>query len=150
MWNWAISTLPNSLGILPKSVTIGAPMTSMTRRRVFPCAALALALSACSPPRATPPPAVLKNVLIVTIDTLRADRVGIYGSRNVATPKMDALAREGAWAPQADAHVPLTRPSHVSIFTGRYPAEHGVRDNVAPPLRSDVPLLSERFRDSGR
>jgi choline-sulfatase len=117
---------------------------------VFPCAALALALSACSQPPATPPPpAPLKNVLVVTIDTLRADRLGIYGARNVATPNMDALAREGAWAPQADAHVPLTRPSHVSLFTGRYPAEHGIRDNVAPPLRGDVPLLSERFQHDG-
>ena len=93
--------------------------------------------------------AALKNVLIVTIDTLRADRLGIYGARNVATPNMDALAREGAWAPQADAHVPLTRPSHVSLFTGRYPAEHGIRDNVAPPLRGDVPLLGERFQHDG-
>jgi arylsulfatase A-like enzyme/Flp pilus assembly protein TadD len=109
----------------------------------------ALAVSACArPPAATPPPA-LKNVLIVTIDTLRADRLGVYGATNVATPHMDALAREGAWAPQADAHVPLTRPSHVSLFTGRYPAEHGIRDNIAPPLGADVPLLSERFQREG-
>jgi arylsulfatase A-like enzyme/Flp pilus assembly protein TadD len=85
----------------------------------------------------------------VTIDTLRADRLGIYGATNVATPNLDALARDGAWAPQADAHVPLTRPSHVSLFTGRYPAEHGIRDNVAPPLAADVPLLSERFQRGG-
>lgn len=110
---------------------------------------VALAVSACArPPAATPPP-VLKNVLIVTVDTLRADRVGVYGATNVATPNIDALAREGAWAPQADAHVPLTRPSHVSLFTGRYPAEHGIRDNVAPTLGSDVPLLSERFQREG-
>jgi choline-sulfatase len=108
-----------------------------------------LALTACArPPAATSPP-VLKNVLIVTIDTLRADRLGVYGAANVATPNMDRLAREGAWAPQADAHVPLTRPSHVSLFTGRYPAEHGIRDNVAPPLGADVPLLSERFQRAG-
>jgi choline-sulfatase len=119
----------------------------MSSRVLIACAALTL--SACSQPAAPPPPAALKNVLIVTIDTLRADRVGIYGAKNVATPNMDALAREGAWAPQADAHVPLTRPSHVSLFTGRYPAEHGIRDNVAPPLRADVPLLSERFQHDG-
>ena len=62
----------------------------MTIRSVFPCAALALALSACSQAPAAPPaPAALKNVLIVTIDTLRADRLGIYGAKNVATPNMD-------------------------------------------------------------
>jgi choline-sulfatase len=94
-------------------------------------------------------PAVATNVLIVTIDTLRADRLGIYGASNVQTPNIDRLAREGAWAPQAMVHAPLTRPSHVSLFTGRYPDEHGIRDNVAPPLRPDVPLLAERFQHEG-
>ena len=61
------------------------------------------------------------------------------------TPNLDRLAREGAWAPQADVPVPLTRPSHVSLFTGRYPAEHGIRDNLSPPFSADVPLLAERL-----
>src|SRR3954451_14670258 len=87
-------------------------------------------------------------VLIVTIDTLRADRIGVYGS-SVETPNIDRLAREGAWAPQADVPVPLTRPSPVSLFTGRYPAEHGVRDNISAPLASDVPLLAEDFQRAG-
>ena len=108
-----------------------------------------MALGACAQPPAVAPPRAPTSVLVVTIDTLRADRLGVYGAANVATPNMDALARQGAWAPQADAHVPLTRPSHVSLFTGRYPAEHGVRDNVAPPLRADVPLLAERFQRNG-
>jgi arylsulfatase A-like enzyme/Tfp pilus assembly protein PilF len=87
-------------------------------------------------------------VLIVTIDTLRADRLGVYGA-NVPTPNIDALARDGAVAVNATVHAPLTRPSHVSLFTGRYPAEHGIRDNVSPPLASDVPLLAERFQRDG-
>lgn len=62
---------------------------------------------------------------------------------------MDRLAREGAWALHAVVHAPLTRPSHVSLFTGRYPAEHGVRDNISPPLAGDVPLLVERFKSDG-
>ena len=62
---------------------------------------------------------------------------------------MDRLAREGAWAANAVVHAPLTRPSHVSLFTGRYPAEHGVRDNISPPLAADVPLLVERFKSDG-
>jgi len=93
----------------------------------------------------------------VTIDTLRADRLGVYGAlrpgsgqaTNVATPNIDALAREGAWAVNATVHAPLTRPSHVSLFTGRYPAEHGIRDNVSPPLAADVPVLAERFQRDG-
>jgi choline-sulfatase len=119
----------------------------MMARALFVC--LALALGACGQPPAAPPPAVPTNVLIVTIDTLRADRVGVYGATNVETPNIDRLAREGAWAPQATVHVPLTRPSHVSLFTGRYPAEHGIRDNVSPSLATDVPLLSERFQRAG-
>jgi arylsulfatase A-like enzyme/Flp pilus assembly protein TadD len=99
--------------------------------------------------RAPAPPATPANVLIVTIDTLRADRIGVYGARNVATPAIDRLAREGAWVPNATVHAPLTRPSHASLFTGRYPAEHGLRDNVSPPLAGDVPLLAERFWKDG-
>jgi arylsulfatase A-like enzyme/Tfp pilus assembly protein PilF len=87
-------------------------------------------------------------VLIITIDTLRADRVGVYGA-HVDTPNIDRLAREGAWAPQADVPVPLTRPSHVSIFSGRSPAEHGIRDNLSPPVAADVPLLAPLFQQRG-
>jgi arylsulfatase A-like enzyme/Flp pilus assembly protein TadD len=87
-------------------------------------------------------------VLIVTIDTLRADRIGVYGS-TVETPHIDRLAAEGAWAPQATVHAPLTRPSHVSLFSGLYPAEHGIRDNVSPPVAANVPLLAERFQREG-
>ena len=94
-------------------------------------------------------PAVATNVLIVTIDTLRADRLGIYGASNVRTPNIDRLAREGAWAPQATVHAPLTRPSHVSLFTGRYPDEHGIRDNISPPLGAGAPVLAERFQRAG-
>ncbi len=85
----------------------------------------------------------------MTIDTLRADRLGVYGATNVETPQIDRLAREGAWIPQVTAPAPLTRPSHVSLFTGRYPAEHGVRDNISPPLRNDVPVLAEILKRQG-
>jgi choline-sulfatase len=94
-------------------------------------------------------PAVATNVLIVTIDTLRADRLSVYGAANVQTPNLDRLAREGAWAPQATVHAPLTRPSHVSLFTGRNPDEHGIRDNISPPLGAGVPVLAERFQRAG-
>jgi arylsulfatase A-like enzyme/Flp pilus assembly protein TadD len=119
--------------------------------RWIAAAALAMAVTACS---AAPPPSsraasAATNVLVVTIDTLRADRVGIYGAANVATPNIDALAREGAWAARAVVHAPLTRPSHVSLFTGRYPAEHGIRDNVSPPLAANVPVLAEAFKRAG-
>jgi len=119
----------------------------MLVRRAGVALLLALGLG-CAKPSAPARAAVATNVLIVTIDTLRADRVGIYGA-NVDTPNIDRLAREGAWAPQADVQVPMTRPSHVSLFTGRYPAEHGIRDNISQPLASDVPVLAEAFHQAG-
>jgi arylsulfatase A-like enzyme/Tfp pilus assembly protein PilF len=88
-------------------------------------------------------------MVIVTIDTLRADRVGVYGAKDGATPHLDALAREGAMARQATSHVPLTRPSHVTIFTGRLPTETGIRDNISPAIVPRVPLLAEVVKKAG-
>ena len=109
-----------------------------------------LASAACARP-STPAaePASARNLLFITIDTLRADHVGAYGAKNVATPNLDRIAHEGALARHATVQVPLTRPSHLSIFTGRYPAGHGIRDNVAPALPPDVPLMAEVLKRSG-
>jgi len=106
--------------------------------------------TACSAkPTAPPAPPTARHLLLITIDTLRADRVGAYGSTVSATPNMDRLAREGAIALHASAQVPLTRPSHVSLFTGLYPSEHGIRDNVSPPLAKNVPVLADILEQRG-
>src|SRR5436309_14565652 len=78
------------------------------------------------------------NVLLVTIDTLRADHLGCYGHAGAATPTLDALAARGVRFATAVAHVPLTGPSHASILTGRTPLGHGFRDNggSAPPAEA--------------
>ncbi len=110
-----------------------------------------MAATACGR-NADPPAAATKaprHLVIVTIDTLRADRLGAYGNTSVPTPNFDRLAREGARALDASAHVPITRPSHASLFTGRYPAEHGVRDNISLPLAHDVPTLAETLKAKG-
>jgi arylsulfatase A-like enzyme/Flp pilus assembly protein TadD len=99
-------------------------------------------------PGATASPTA-RHVVLVTIDTLRADRLGCYGSRDVATPNLDGLARDGALAVEATVHVPLTRPSHASLLTGLLPAEHGLRDNVTPPLAGSIPTLAETLRKAG-
>src|SRR5258705_327451 len=69
------------------------------------------------------------NLIVITLDTTRADRLGCYGYRDVATPHIDELAGQGTLFEQAHSAVPLTLPSHSSIFTGKYPPAHGVRDN---------------------
>jgi choline-sulfatase len=119
------------------------------RLTILPLLALAGLTLGCGRASVQQPPAATTSVLFITIDTLRADRLGIYGATNVETPNIDRLAREGAWARHSTVHVPLTRPSHISMFTGRYPAEHGIRDNVAPTLAPDVPVLAEFFQRQG-
>ena len=89
------------------------------------------------------------NVLLVTIDTLRADRVGAYGARDVATPTLDALAARGVLFEQAMASVPLTLPSHASLLTGQYPATHGVRHNAVFVLSTEAETIAERFAAAG-
>ena len=82
------------------------------------------------------------NLLIITVDTLRADHLGVYGHSRIKTPNIDHLAEEGALFSEAYAHVPLTLPSHCSLFTGTLPIFHGVRDN-GYRLPSSVKTLAE-------
>ncbi len=104
-------------------------------------------LTALAPLALTPPPR--PNVVLITIDTLRADRLGCYGYKSAQTPNLDRLAAEGVLFTNAVSHVPLTRPSHASIFTGLFPFEHGIHDNIAPPLDPKIPTLAEVFRQNG-
>lgn len=83
------------------------------------------------------------NVVLVTIDTLRADRVGAYGATRPATPTLDGLARAGTLFEHVTVDAPLTRPSHVSILTGKHPFQHGIRDNFSLPLAPEHRTLAE-------
>jgi arylsulfatase A-like enzyme/Flp pilus assembly protein TadD len=94
-------------------------------------------------------PAIKPNVVLITIDTLRADRLGCYGYTKAQTPNLDRLASEGILFANAVSHVPLTRPSHASIFSGLYPFEHGIHDNIASPLNSKIPVLAETLKQNG-
>jgi len=87
-------------------------------------------------------------VLLVTIDTCRADRFGCYGGE-VETPTVDRLAQDGTLFLQASAPAPMTLPSHLSILTGLYPDRHGVRDNGAGVLPDEAVTLAEVLRDCG-
>ncbi len=89
-----------------------------------------------------------RNVLLVTIDTLRADALGSYGGR-AATPNLDALAARGARFTFAHAHAVVTLVSHASILTGTYPYEHGIRDNTGYRLRPNEPTLATRLKAGG-
>ena len=93
-------------------------------------------------------PRAERNVLLITIDTLRGDALGSYGGR-AATPNLDRLAAGGARFTFAHAQTVLTLPSHASILTGRYPYEHGIRDNNGYRLRADEPTLATRLKTLG-
>ncbi len=96
-----------------------------------------------------PPAAGGTSVLLITMDTTRADRLGCYGHPAAATPHIDALAAEGTLFRRAFAHTPLTIPSHSTIFTGQYPDRHGVRDNGDYFLSDQATTLAERFDAAG-
>lgn len=89
------------------------------------------------------------NVVLVTIDTLRADHLASYGYSDIETPNIDALAREGVRFASATSTVPFTLPAHSSIMTGTYPPYHGVRENVGYHLGDKIPTLAELLRAQG-
>ena len=89
-----------------------------------------------------------RNVILISIDTLRADRLGVYGAYRPTTPAIDALAAESALFTDAWAVWPETSGSHMSLFTSRYVSEHGVTSFVTTPPPSMI-LLAEDLRASG-
>lgn len=97
-----------------------------------------------SPLRPKPSP----NVLLISVDTLRADHLGAYGA-SPGTPRIDALAKAGVVFERAVAQVPITLPSHASLFTSVYPFAHGVRDNGSFHLSEERRTLTEAYRAAG-
>ncbi|HYH47753.1 MAG TPA: sulfatase-like hydrolase/transferase, partial [Thermoanaerobaculia bacterium] len=89
------------------------------------------------------------NLVVVTLDTTRADRLGCYGSEDVLTPHLDRLAARGTLFEQAVSATPLTLPAHSSLFTGLLPGGHGVRDNGGFHLAEERLTLAEILRDKG-
>ena len=119
---------------------------SWTRRAARTVLAAALALSSAAPLAAAP---ARPNLLLVTIDTLRPDRLGCYGSPYVKTPAIDRLAASGVVFGRAFAHTPLTLPSHADILLGTTPLRHGVHDNGNFKVPEDFPNLATFLKDNG-
>lgn len=89
------------------------------------------------------------NLLLITIDTLRADRVGIYGDKHLKTPNFDSLALKGAVFTRAFAHTSTTLPSHTNILLGTTPNYHGVHDNANFVVRDEFLTLAEHLKSYG-
>jgi arylsulfatase A-like enzyme/Tfp pilus assembly protein PilF len=89
------------------------------------------------------------NVLVITLDTTRADHLGIYGDRTAGTPNLDRLGREGVLFEQAVTSAPLTLPAHATIFTGLLPPRHGIRDNGGYVLDPKHETLAHALKGAG-
>jgi len=110
---------------------------------VLTCGALILSANAARVQTASPP----WNLLLISVDTLRADHLGSYGYRSVS-PSLDRLAKEGVVFEQVYTPVPLTLPAHTSLLTGRYPPATGIREN-GEVLSGTIPTLAEQLHAQG-
>src|SRR5215471_8451922 len=113
------------------------------------CAAVALGQAAKSPPVEARKSLAHPNVILITIDTLRADHVGCYGAKNVKTPTLDSLAADGVLFERAISQVPLTWPSHAVVLTGTYPFQNGVQDFTGEPLSPQFRSVAQAFKSAG-
>ncbi|MDD8027719.1 MAG: sulfatase-like hydrolase/transferase [Acidobacteriota bacterium] len=159
--NLRAAALPRRTGLQsrapwPKDVPPPARKTRLARIwPVFVVAALAAAAGSYwvlrpKPVKPAPFPRDARlNVVLITLDTTRADRLGCYGYAGAATPNLDALARKGARFARAYAQVPLTLPSHASIMTGRNPYAHGVHNNGTYVLPRETPTLARTLKSKG-
>jgi len=120
-----------------------AALQSATSMKMFPSIALAAcALASCS--KVEPAPARQPNVILITIDTLRADYLGCYGAGAEASPRIDAFASASTRYANAVSVAPWTAPTHASLFTGLHPFEHGVHSFDVDRLARNVHVLDRR------
>jgi choline-sulfatase len=89
------------------------------------------------------------SVLLITVDTVRADHIGAYGFKQSATPTIDALARDGVLFERAYSQVPLTLASHTSLLTGTYPFHNGVQDFTGQPLAPNIRSVAQSLKANG-
>jgi choline-sulfatase len=108
-----------------------------------------IASAQSTPKQAAAKKSTRPDVILITIDTLRADHVGCYGAENVKTPTLDALARDGVVFERAISQVPLTWPSHAAILTGTYPFQNGVQDFTGQPLAAQFRSVAQAFKQAG-
>src|SRR5215470_9311552 len=118
------------------------------RRAALSVLVASVAASACQgrAARSTFPDA---PVVLVSIDTLRADHLPLYGYQAGSTPALDRLGREGIVFEDVYSHCPLTLPAHASMLTGLLPLHHGVRDNLGFRLAPEHRTLATRFKAAG-
>src|SRR5260370_33962553 len=118
-------------------------MWSATRILIWVCVLLTFAQLVAA---ANPPAKRARNVILITLDTVRADHLGCYGNKGIQTPTLDALGHDGVVFERAISQVPLTWPSHAAILTGMYPFQNGVQDFTGQPLDSRFRSVAQAFK----
>jgi len=124
-------------------------MKKRTAFILFPALLLGAAIIFFMARSRTEPKVAPLNLLLITLDTTRADRLGCYGDRLARTPALDALAAEGILFENCYSPVPVTLPAHCSLFTGRWPIAHGVRNNGSYKLGEGETTLAEKLKAAG-
>ena len=113
-------------------------------KRLFVIFVILFSIVIVKPSRSSGPP----NIILLTVDTLRADRTGCYGYKHNTSPNVDKLAGKGVLFLDASTNIPLTNPSFCSLFTSRYPHETGaIRNGI--PMIDDMPTLATIFKKNG-
>lgn len=139
----ADAVVTESAHVPPPTATV--PASSATPDRATPVATDV----ARNPAPATTTRLRQPNVLLITIDTLRADRLGAYGFKAANTPTLDRLAREGVRFDRAICQLPQTNASHAALLTGLYPSTSGVKVHMVDKLRPNSQTIASLFLDSG-
>jgi arylsulfatase A-like enzyme/Flp pilus assembly protein TadD len=133
-WRKSFSTVPATLRVAAR-----------IRAVLYVVLAVIQTVAAATPNARKPAP----NVILITIDTVRADHLGCYGAKNIQTPTLDALGRDGIVFERAISQVPLTWPSHAAILTGLYPFQNGVQDFTGQPLDARFRSVAQAFKRGG-
>jgi choline-sulfatase len=124
-------------------------IVSSIARRILLIAVFSATSQLLAAPQRTATSRARPNIILITIDTLRADHVGCYGAADVKTPTMDGLAKDGILFEHAFSQVPLTWPSHAAILTGTYPFQNGAQDFTGHPLAPQFRSTAQAFKQQG-
>ena len=144
----------SSLAVAAVAAALGWLLASLPRATAVVLASLAIAANIPAPGRIAPATADraavadLPNLVLIMVDTLRADHLGVYGYGRPTSPRIDQLAREGVRFDRAIAQAPWTKPSIASLFTGRYVHRHGVMRSL-DALGADLPTLASVLVGAG-
>lgn len=124
----------------------GVESRRSSRTSLIAALVVLVSLSACTPETAAPVQAT-GPIIIISVDTLRADHLPVYGAKGIETPNLDQLAADSVVFENAYAQVPLTLPSHVSMLTGRLPSSTGVRNNLGYHFDASIPSIPALLKE---